>query len=84
MDYYDKAADAYLKAKDTMLYHALIQNKIGEYIQMNDYESAIECQIKYGFLQKDQEYQNDARCSYQTGKYLSFIEGFNTCGQRDQ
>jgi tetratricopeptide (TPR) repeat protein len=43
MDYYDKAADAYLKAKDTLLYHALIQNKIGEYIQLNDFESAIDC-----------------------------------------
>ncbi|MGV3613390.1 MAG: SpoIIE family protein phosphatase [Fluviicola sp.] len=43
MDYYDKAADAYLRAKDTLLYHALIQNKIGEYIQLKDFESAIEC-----------------------------------------
>jgi serine phosphatase RsbU (regulator of sigma subunit) len=43
MDYYDKAANIYLQAKDTAKYNALIQNKIGEYIQLNDFESAIQC-----------------------------------------
>ncbi|WP_343634500.1 SpoIIE family protein phosphatase [Fluviicola sp.] len=43
MDYYDKAADIYLQIKDTTKYNALIQNKIGEYIQMKDFESAIKC-----------------------------------------
>lgn len=43
MAYYDKAADIYLKLKDTLKYNALIQNKIGDYIKTNDYESAIKC-----------------------------------------
>jgi serine phosphatase RsbU (regulator of sigma subunit)/Tfp pilus assembly protein PilF len=43
MEYYDKAADVYLKNKDTVKYNALIQNKIGDYIKMNDFESAIKC-----------------------------------------
>lgn len=43
MEYYDRAADIYLRAKDTVKYNALIQNKIGDYIKMNDFESAIKC-----------------------------------------
>ena len=43
MDYYDKAAHIYLQIKDTTKYNSLIQNKIGEYIQLKDFESAIKC-----------------------------------------
>ena len=43
MEYYDKAADIYLKAKDTLRYNSLIQNKISDYIALNDFESAIQC-----------------------------------------
>lgn len=43
MEYYDKAADIYLEVKDTVKYNSLIQNKISEYIALNDFESAIQC-----------------------------------------
>ncbi|AEA44055.1 SpoIIE family protein phosphatase [Fluviicola taffensis] len=41
MKYYDDAGEIYLKLKDTLKYNALIQNKVGDYIKLNDFESAI-------------------------------------------
>ncbi len=57
MAYYDKAATIYLQAKDTVKYNALIQNKIGEYITMNDFESAIQCaKTSMAFFKRTKNY----------------------------
>lgn len=43
IDYYDQAANMYLKVKDTARYQALTQNKISVYLKLNDFESALKC-----------------------------------------